>query len=377
MRRPLHRLAHAAVLAALFCFTLELACRIEDWVHYRTPLLSRFRSQADLLVRDPLGAHGRPNARYQKWVMNELGMRGPAADSAPPLGTLRIVTAGASETFGLYESDAHEFPRQLQDSLNLALAHRTCSSIRRAEVLNAALPGMSLPTVEQDVRLRLAQLHPDVVVYYPTPVQYLEEHTPTAATPTSTGSTELSASNALWPRSLDRIRNQLKLLLPARIQTALRERETRAARARQSTGWAYTTLPQPQLAAFEHDLRTLVGSIHRIGAQPVLATHANAFERGSPSDPTRLAAWEKFYPRATGPVLVAFDSAGNAAIRRVAADSSVALADVATALRGSPTTRFADFAHFTDSGAALAAASVSSTVTQITETPDCTVRKSD
>jgi hypothetical protein len=367
------RLSRILALAALFFLVLELSCRLEDWVRYRTPIFSRFRSQSDLLVHDLDGVHGRPNSRYQKWMMNSLGMRGPAADSEPQPGVMRVVTAGASETFGLYESDRHEFPRQLEDSLNLRLATHACGPFHRAEVLNAALPGMSLPTVEQDVRLRLARLHPAVVVYYPTPVQYLEDRLPTAAPPTRAAATEPPLRDALRPRSLDRVRTQIKLLLPDAVQSWIRERQTRDARVGHPPGWALTSMPQANLTAFEHDLRVLVGSVRQIGATPVLGTHANAFVGPGPHDQTRLTAWQKFYPRAAGDLLVDFDSAGSVAVARVAADSSVPLADIARALAGRRADTFADFSHFTDAGAAVVAGTVSRSILSA----DCPVRMTD
>src|SRR5688572_1791295 len=105
------------MLALVFVVVLEMTARAEDWVRYRTPFLSRLREQGELMVRDRVGAHGRPNARYMKWAMNSLGMRGPEVPIAKAPGTIRVATVGASETFGLYESPDREFPRQLEDSL--------------------------------------------------------------------------------------------------------------------------------------------------------------------------------------------------------------------------------------------------------------------
>src|SRR5687768_9139130 len=124
-------------LAALFVGVFELACRVEDWVRYRTPIDSPFTSQTDLVMHGPDGAHGRPNARYQKWVMNGLGMRGPAATVERAPGVARVVTVGASETFGLYESPGREYPRQLEDTLNARFGASCGGTPMRAEVLNA------------------------------------------------------------------------------------------------------------------------------------------------------------------------------------------------------------------------------------------------
>jgi len=69
---PVGAIIRWGALVVLFALTLELTCRIEDWIRFRTPIFSPFTSQMDLLVRDADGVHGQPNARYQKWVMNAL-----------------------------------------------------------------------------------------------------------------------------------------------------------------------------------------------------------------------------------------------------------------------------------------------------------------
>ncbi len=350
---PARRLLEGVALLAVVAVALELTVRVEDWIRFRTPFASRLRSQSDLIVRDADGAHGRANARYQKWVMNALGTRGPEVALAKPAGTLRVATIGASETFGLYESPAREYPRQLEDSLNVGGA----AAGPRYEVLNAALPGMSLPTTVQDVRLRLARYALDVVVLYASPAGYLDLEPPTLARPDSSGrAAELPLRYAFHPRAAQRLRTQLKTLVPDAVETWLRARETRATLAARPAGWRFDAPPADRLARFDAELRRAVGAIRAIGAEPVLATHANAFYGQARPDAMRLVQWEKFFPRASGPVLVAFDSLARETVLRVARDSAVVVADVAESLRGRPVDDdFVDFAHFTDGGAARVA----------------------
>jgi len=345
-------------LLLLFALVLEATARLEDWVRYRTPFFSRFRDQGELMVRDVDGAHGRPGARYQKWVMNELGMRGPEAARRKAPGVVRIVTAGASETFGQYESPGREFPRQLEDTLAAWSATRPACGARgaaRFQVLNAAFPGMSLPTVEQDVRLRLSKLDPDIVALYPTPAQYLEEHPPGPARPDSSGvQRELPWMRALQPRVADRLREQIKALLPEAVKTWLRERETAARIAAHGGGWRFEAPPLDRLALFEQDLRKFVGAVRTIGAEPVLVLQANAFGSRSSDTEALQILWEKFYPRASGETIVAFDSLARGVIAKVAADSGVVAVDAA---RHVVDRRFFhDFSHFTDEGAGRVAA---------------------
>jgi hypothetical protein len=160
------------VLAVVFAVLFEATCRAEDWVLYRMPFFSPYQSMEELLLRDKDGMHGRPNAQFQKWIMNGLGLRGPPTSMTPHAGVIRIITVGASETFGLRESPDHDFPRQLEDSLNRQLAARRCEIAprQRFEVLNAAFAGMTMPTIEQDIRRRLVRYRPSMIVaYIPSP----------------------------------------------------------------------------------------------------------------------------------------------------------------------------------------------------------------
>ena len=364
----------AAVLTIVFAVALEVTCRIDDWIRFGTPPFSRFISQGDLMVRDSLGAHGRPNSQFQKWRLNNLGMRGSDVSPRPVAGTVRLVTLGASETFGLYESDGREYPRQLEDSLRVAIA-RGCpagSGARNVEVLNAALPGMSLPTVAQDVRLRVAAVEPDVVVLYATPSQFLEELPPVATRPDSTNrDVHLPWRRAVWPRSVGRIRDQVKQLLPSPVQTWMRQRHLDLARAGRPADWRFTEIPADRVAQYERDLRRAVGAIRAAGAVPVLATHTNAFVGVREYDEDKLYAWERFYPRASGRLIVAFDSAANAVTARVARDSGAVLADVPRAVSGATPGLFADFSHFTDAGAARMAGVITSALVGSADAPLC------
>jgi hypothetical protein len=306
--------------------------------------------------------HGRPGGRFQKWSLNAFGLRGPEVSLAKPANVLRVVTAGASETFGLYESPGREYPRQLEDTLNVRLAdHRTVCREWHAQVLNAAMPGMSLPTVDQDIRLRLRPLKPDVVVLYATPATYLYDDVPVAARPDSQTHT-LPESNALFPRVAERLRTQLKSLVPSALQDRIRRHEISVMLDRHPPNWRFDSVPVERLEAFEADLRRAVGTIRAIGGIPVLMTHANRFVGSSKPDLASLRMWEKFYPRASGQTIVAFDSAARLATITVARDSQAVLVDLTTTLARSKGAAFADYSHFTDLGGALAAGTVSESI---------------
>jgi hypothetical protein len=342
--------------AVLFFGVLELTCRIDDRIRFGTPMMSRILSAEDLREHDGVAVRGRPNARFQKWALNEFGMRGPSFKRERTPGVVRIVAVGASETFGLTESTGHEYPRQLEDSLNAARARQP--GLPAFEVLNASLPGMSLPTIEQDLRHRVRELEPDVVLVYPSPSFYVDRDPPHPMTG-AFGSGELPASRAFHPRVIARLTNSLRSLTPTIAMRWMRQREIDQAVAPEPEGWRFTSIPEERLQLFDRDLRTMIGTIRQIGAEPMFATHANVFMNRGFSDDDLALSWERFYPRATAHTLIGFDSAAREVTLRVARDSGVVAVDVAGALAQTADERlFSDFVHFTDLGAAHVAATL-------------------
>jgi hypothetical protein len=142
----------------------------------------------------------------------------------------------------------------------------------------------------------------------------------------------------------------------------IRRREISAMVGQHGRDWRFESVPADRLAVFEADLRRSVGTIRSTGAIPVLVTHANRFVGSPITDGATLRAWEKFYPRATGRTIVAFDSVARLRTLAVAADSSTVLVDLAPTLAHSRGTVFADYSHFTDVGAALTAGAVGASI---------------
>jgi hypothetical protein len=357
--KPLRILVHLLV----FVVVLELTTRIDERLRFGTPLMSRVLSSEDLREFRDGSVQGRPNARYQKWGLNELGLRGPSTSREPRRGVTRIVTVGASETFGMAEPEGREYPRQLEDSLNGA-AERA-GSARRFEVLNASLPGMSIPSILLGLRANIRALSPDIVIVYPSPSFYVDReppHPPTDVQPDDT----LSWTRALRPRSVSRIADAAKSLMPARVMDGLRERDIQQNIGQEPPGWRFTSIPPDRLALFSEHLREMVGAIRSIGAQPILMTHGNAFMGGTRND-ALARSWVRFYPRATASTLIAFDSAARSVTLQVARDSGVVAVDVAGDLARTGGDVYSDFAHFTELGAARVATGLRDSVRVIVD----------
>lgn len=362
--------------SALFTLVFETAVRTEDFLRYGTRFDSPYRSQGELMVRDALGMHGRPDAAFEKWRMNNLGTRGPDAPLTSTAGTIRVLTLGASETFGLYESQDGEYPRVLEARLNALASGGTCPGpTKRFEVLNAAFPGMTTPTITQDVRLRLIALRPDVVMIYPTPMQYLEEQLPVAARPDSSVTTDPSRPSALRLRGVTRLRSSFKSILPEWVLDLGRRLIVRNARAGVSTKPLFAKIPVDRLDQYEADLGVLLDEVRAIGAEPVVLAHLNAFAPNEARDPLKLRAWERFYPLATGDVIVAFDSSARLATDAVARARGALFIDASGALSSLRSIAFSDYAHFNDAGASAFADTVAKALLGASQSPiaGCTI----
>jgi hypothetical protein len=333
------RLTHIAVSLLALAVGLEGATRLDEWVRWGTPVASTARSLDDIITIDSTGARGIPHAQYRQFALNSLGLRGPE----PRAGRPRILVFGASETFGLYESPGREYVRQVEDSL----AARGCA----VDVLNASLPGFSLPTLLAGFGHSVAARGASVAIIYPTPVQYLQAARPAFVPPVPAGAR--AADGLAGLRAARRLRDHAKSVVPDWLKTVLRQLEIKEQRRQLAGGPLWTTVPDERLSAFIDDLGALVDSLEGRGITPVLATHANAFPPGVPRDRTRLVAWAKFYPRADPALLPVFDSVANLRIRELAVRRGLTIADPAVAFAApDPDPEFADFSHFTDQGAA-------------------------
>jgi hypothetical protein len=324
---------------------------MDDWLRFGAPMTSGAADIMHLGVTDSLGRHARAGTTYRKFHINALGFRGPEVTPAELHAGPLVVVSGASETFGLFESPRHEWPRQMADSL----------AVRCEEppvVLNAAFAGMSLPTVHQDVRRRVLPLGPDLIVYYPQPSQYLFERVPRPSPPSSKPPEPLSPWNL---RALPRLREDFKRMLPEAALDLNRQRETAQARA---AGEAlFPELPTDRLDSLEAHMRALVGTVRAGGAEIALVIPRHRLTDTTTVENKRwLRAWESINPKAPGRMIIEFFAAGEERVRAVAADSGVRLIDPAFADGAARDAQFADPNHFTDEGAAVMAGGASSVV---------------
>jgi hypothetical protein len=343
-----------ALAVLVFLTTLELCIRVEEFVRWRAPLFGDY-SHSALFVSDSLGWHPMPGASYQKWSINAHGFRGPPIDLVPPASTLRIVVLGASETFGQAESLGMEFPRVLERLLNSEQAGTFGGS--RVEVLNAGIPGMTVPSMQRYWEAYVQQFSPDVVVIYPSPSFYLDD--PPPSTPSSAVSVAAMPRRDA-PRLIPKSREAFKSFLPAEIQALLKRILIDRTVSAHEPNWQWATAPRERVALYKAHLANLTTSVLATVPHIVYATHARAI--ASPDDMSTLViGWQKFHPRASAQALFEFEDMANVVVADLAGVAGVFVAPVGRAVSASPQF-FSDHQHFTDLGAQAVAETIASAV---------------
>lgn len=323
----------------VFGLVLEASARIDDRVRWGVPLLQRNYTHAMLQASDSLGRRNRPGARFEKWEINSHGFRGPETTVEKPTGVIRVVVAGASETFGLYESPGMEYAAQL-DSI---LEERAPG---RYEVINAASAGMTPPRVRFLWEAHLRRFDPDVLIFYPSPAFYLDERAPRDTT-----RIRRRAARPLPPRPriMRKIKIVMKRFIPEVVQT--RMNELLAARAAGNPGETWDEPPAGRVDTFRRQLGELVDAVRRDSVRVILATHATRFDGPmDAADRRHMAGWRKFYPRATAGCMLEMEEQANEAIRQLGRARGLSVVEIAGAIPPGEE-HFADFAHFTDAGA--------------------------
>lgn len=330
-------IGRAAWWGLLAFLTLEVSARVDDRVSYGAPWWGPYDIET-IYEFDELGKKGSPGARYLKWKLNDLGFRGPNPEPGKPT----LVTIGASETFGLYESEDREYPRLLEAELRKRLDDRV-------QVVNIAYPGLSIGSIQIRLDEILETLKPRVATIYPNLADYI-------APPEKWRLSQRPSGGPLSHiRIYSRVRELLKQTLPEALQTYLRDRETHQATAGIEV---MERIPESSLERFRADLMRLIGKLRKHGVEPVLVTHATIFgDEVDPEERGQLVAWRKFYPQLAEDGFVDMERRLNGVLEEVAEAESLTLVDADSVLSGRHE-YFADFVHFTDAGSALMAATV-------------------
>jgi lysophospholipase L1-like esterase len=322
----------------IFMAAVESCARLDDFIAYGAPFWGPYNVER-LYERDRIGQRGRPGARYKKWQLNSLGYRSPE----PRSDSIHVVCFGASETFGLFEEDGEEYPRQLERNLNARIGKNTL------QVVNVAYAGETIATSTLRVPEIVKKIHPRFAFIYPSPAYYI--WLPWILAPTNAAAPEESHYRFDF-RVADRLRAALKSSLPKRAQAWLSQRDINLAVA----GFqVMDRVPEENVLRYRTDLAALVDALRTRGVEPILVTHADPFgEHPVNPDYQLLTTWRRFYPMLTDDGFIDMEQRMNDAMRSLATGQHIQLIDAA---REIPPSReyFADFCHFTTRGAGLMA----------------------
>src|ERR1035438_932455 len=153
-----------AAALGIFLAVWEICARVDEAWTDGAPFFGAY-DQSVLTTTDEFGIAGRPNASFAKWRMNRLGFRGEDLRE----NRERILCIGSSETFGLYEPEGMEFPKQLERELNRR------SGSERYQVVNAGLPGQSLSSFDRRAAAVIHGVRPAAAVLYPSLAIYINQ----------------------------------------------------------------------------------------------------------------------------------------------------------------------------------------------------------
>ena len=335
----LGRRAGPLIGAAVAAFVAgEAASRLDDRLFTDTSLFSSPVRDIDLMTQEAWGTRGRENGSYRRWKLNSFGFLGREITLAPT--GRRVMTLGASETFGLYESRDKSYPAQLAALLGQR------PELGDVEVVNAAVAGMALPAMRVYWENWASRFRPGTVLIYPSTHFYLDTDAPTPPV--------LRDAAPERPRPGVRSRFAERLTDQVRTIGVLRRIRARLMLSRaldgQGPDFVFKQPPADRIAAYTADLEQLALAIERRGARPVLVTHAFRTPRTlSSADRAELEYFRIFVPRALPEVMPAFVADAREATIALARKHGWALIDAAAELSGRREL-YADPVHFTDEG---------------------------
>lgn len=334
---------YSCVVFIVFIVSAELASRLDDWVHWKLPIFSNPTLQSELLIWNGHGWQGKPNGRFKQFSLNEFGFRSrPIRKRADP-GTIRIAILGSSETFGQRESAGKEYPAQLSSMLSN-------QTNPRYEVINAALPGMTVKSMINYWDNWISIFEPHYVFIYPATHLYLGD-----TVVRSTGQTD----NALDPKQAipfeSRFYSRLRNNLPDSYKKWRNRQIIKSLIANKPETWYIKSLPEDRLTYLIQDLQLLINNIQSDGRKPILLTHT--ISSSTPyriEDLNYLEAIRPFIPRSTPESLLAFEQEANRRILRLGHHCHIPVLNIAQTMNGRREL-FVDLVHFNDQGAEVLA----------------------
>jgi hypothetical protein len=320
----------------LFFAVWEICARVDDHIEEGAPLFGNYAMSA-MLTHDDYGVVGRPYGRFGRWKLNKLGYRGP--DIHP--NTLKIITVGASETFGMSESVGMEYPRQLE-----SVIHSRRPDLH-VEVVNVAYAGQSLRTFSHRIDNTVDPLSPRIAIIYPGFIGYIND-------------ASIGQPDQLdWIREPKGFHSRIEEKLLSSIDRMPQWAENlrfhyHIWRALRKNKVIVNTIPESHVDQFRSDLRAVLDGLQARHVRPVLVTHATVFgRRVEPNERYMLTAWRRFEPNLADDGWLDVERRMNDVIRQEARERHLTLVEASDVLSGPE--NFSDWVHFTTRGANIMA----------------------
>jgi lysophospholipase L1-like esterase len=157
--------------------------------------------------------------------------------------------------------------------------------------------------------------------------------------------------------------DMLRERLPNRLQVDLKLYQIERKRREFPKEWVWEHhAPQERVTIFREHLEKFINISKKDGTRVILATHANRFRGISTErDDKYMVSWIRFYPRASAESLLDMEKKANQVMRELVVKHNIIVVDLEKSVGKDPQ-QYADFSHFTDSGAALAANAIKDSI---------------
>jgi hypothetical protein len=357
-------------LGLVFFVALELITRLGDSIRYDAPFRGVYTHLRLRCYDSDDIQHNIPHARFERWYNDSLGFRGDEISLEKPAGIYRIVCMGASESYGLYENQGKEWPKQLIGEIDNSAG---------LEIVNASVVGLSFIKYQPYFEKYVKKITPDMVILLINPCSYVIEHerlinkpanqaAPPPAMPAQPKFSLSSIKEFISDlRITDKLAKSFKRLIPNslldRYQLELSKKQVaEAEKFRLANKSPYDTMPEKYLESYRNDLQALIDCYQANHIKVVLTSYPTLIcDETIDKYPEYFLGARRFGVELSLKGMIDVTNKVNQLNHQVAAADSL---DFVVLNEVIPHTKeyFADNVHFTDKGAELIARQIATEI---------------
>lgn len=319
----------------LFFAILELSARCDDMVTFGADFFKPYTRNTTIEQYDSFGLTGKPGGAYQKWKLNNLGFRGNNVNRGKNTGVLRILCAGASETFGLYEDEGKEWPAQLSRLLK--------QNFSNTELINTSFYGTGYfySTIIHRFEQDWIKLNPDILILYASFYSYLYRYDKKQ----QHGRHDNTLPLIGHVRILGKIQNRFAQVAPKQLMDIFDKQKLKQEIKGNRKADPRTLLPIEEAKQnLENDIKELNAFCKKNGIILILSSYVQRL------DETGLLYIQAGHPQLDQNHIIAYHHAFNEHIKMLAQKEQILFANIADEVNSSPR-YLADGVHFTNEGA--------------------------